>query len=636
MIAVFVCACIIAQRAGAQCTTPISSFPYTEGFETTNGSWVAGGTGSDWAWGTPAKIIINAAATGSKCWITGGLTPGAYTNGEASWLQSPCFDFTTLKYPYISFAVFWETERRFDGATFQYSTDLGATWTNVGSQNDPANCLNGSWFNFSPITGLNPLTTVREGWSGTIQPTVGSCQGTGGSGRWVNAQHTMPYLAAQPNVIFRFAFGAGTTCNNYDGFAIDDIQIGEAPANKAAFTYACTNSNTVTFTNTSILCPNLEWNFGDIASGPGNTSTLQSPTHTFSAPGTYTIKLVTRGPDNAPDSTEQTIHILGLTTSQLSSNKCFGDKNASATVDVTPVAAGPFIYSWNTNPVQTTATATGLGASIYSVTVSAVNSCQANKIVIIGEPAKLSHSVSIIQPGCAAPTGSVTISETGGTAPYTYSWSPSGGTGATATGLAPGNYTVTVTDNNLCTDKIDITIANTSPITTSIGNVKNVSCFGLSDGSATVQVGGGTPPYTYSWNSIPAQATATATNLPAGNYTVSIFDNGGCTGSAVVSITQPAAGTCGDIYFPNSITPNGDARNDGFGPLGNIPAISNYQLKIFNRYGELVFSSKDPSERWNGYYKGKLNSPGSYVWHVTFVFKGITKRAEQGTVILIK
>jgi len=197
---------MIAQKARTQCTSPVSLFPYTEGFEATSGGWVAGGAGSDWAWGAPVKPTINAAATGSNCWITGGLTPGAYSNGEASWLQSPCFDFTTLKYPYISFAVFWETERRFDGASFQYSTDLGTTWTNVGSQNDPVNCLNGSWFNFSPITGLNPLTTIREGWSGTVQPTAGSCQGTGGSGRWVNAQHTMPYLAGVSNVIFRFVF----------------------------------------------------------------------------------------------------------------------------------------------------------------------------------------------------------------------------------------------------------------------------------------------------------------------------------------------------------------------------------------------------------------------------------------------
>lgn len=631
-----ICLLSVTHQLDAQCATPVSLFPYNEGFEASTGGWTSGGVGSDWAWGTPAKTTINSAAGGTKCWITGGLTSGAYSNGEASWLQSPCFDFTSVQHPYISFSVFWETERRFDGATFQYSTNLGATWTNVGGQSDPESCLNDNWFNFSPISGLNPLAAVREGWSGTIQPTIGSCQGTGGSGRWVTAQHTMPYLAAVPNVIFRFVFGAGTTCNNYDGFAIDDILIGEAPPNNASFTYSCTNSNSVTFNNTSAFCPNLLWDFGDIASGPNNNSALQNPTHSFSAPGKYTITLNVTGPDNAPSSTQQDIYILGLTTTQTGSIKCFGDKNASATVSVIPAAAAPFIYSWNSNPAQTTQTATGLGASIYTVTVSAANSCQANAVVIIGEPAKLSHSVTIIQPGCGASTGTATINESGGTAPYTYSWSPSGGSGATATGLTPGSYTVTVTDNNLCTENININIATASAITANIINQKNASCFGLSDGSATAQVTGGTPPYTYSWNTSPAQNTATAINLPAGNHTVTVNDNGGCSATATVSITQPAAGTCGDVYFPNSITPNGDAKNDGFGPLGNISAITNYQLIVYNRYGQLVFVSKDPSERWNGYYKGKLNAPGSYAWFASFTFKGIQRRAEQGTVTLLR
>ena len=636
LILLLVSAFCISQNAVAQCTTPISAFPYTEGFETNNGGWTPGGTGSDWVWGTPAKVTINQAGSGGRCWITGGLTPGAYNNGEASWLQSPCFDFTSLTHPYISFAVFWETERKFDGASFQYSTDQGVTWTNVGSQSDPANCLNDNWFNYSPISGLNPLTTVREGWSGTVFPTVGSCQGTGGSARWVNAQHTMPYLAGVPKVIFRFIFGAGTTCNNFDGFAIDAVVIGEAPPNNASFTYSCTSSNAVSFMNTSALCPNLSWDFGDPASGTNNNSTLQNPTHTFSAPGKYTITLNATGPDNAASSAQQDVYILGLTTTQTGTIKCFGDKNASATVNVIPAAAAPFIYSWNTNPVQTTQTATALGASVYTVTVSAANSCQANTLVIIGEPAKLSHTVNIIQPGCGAATGSATITESGGTAPYSYSWSPSGGTGATATGLTPGNYTVTVTDNNLCTENININIATASAITTNIINQKNASCFGLSDGSASVQVAGGTPPYTYSWNTSPPQNTATALNLPAGNYVVTVNDNGGCSAIASVSITQPAAGTCGDVYFPNSFTPNGDAKNDGFGPLGNISAITNYQLIVYNRYGQQVFVSKDPSIRWNGYYKGKLNAPGSYAWFAGFTFKGIQRRAEQGMVTLLR
>ena len=340
-----ICIFCFTQKINAQCGTPISVFPYTEGFEATNGGWFAGGNLSDWAWGTPAKTVITGAATGTKCWIVGGLSSSSYNDGEASWLQSPCFDFTGLQYPYISFSVFWETERRFDGANLQYSTNLGANWTNVGTVSDQVNCLNDNWFNFSPVTYLNGLATVRDGWSGNIQSTAGSCLGGGGSGRWVTAQHTIPNLAGTPNVIFRFAFGAGTQCNAYDGFAVDDIVITEAPPNNALFTYSCLNNTTVNFTNTSPLCPASAWNFGDTASGANNTSAFPNPIHVFSAPGTYIITLKATGPANAPDSTTQTINILGLTTSVISNNNCFADKNGSATVNVIPVTAAPFFIA---------------------------------------------------------------------------------------------------------------------------------------------------------------------------------------------------------------------------------------------------------------------------------------------------
>lgn len=624
------------QTSYAQCGTPISVFPYTESFESTNGGWIAGGTGSDWAWGTPSKPTITGAAGGTKCWITGGLTGSSYSNGEASWLQSPCFDFSSLQHPYISLAVFWETERRFDGANLQYSTNLGVTWTNVGGLSDPANCLNGNWFNFSPISGLNPLATVREGWSGTIQPTVGSCQGTGGSGRWVNAQHTLPYLAGVPNIIFRFTFGAGTVCNNFDGFAVDDIMIGEAPPNNASFTYSCTSSNTVSFTNTSALCPASSWTFGDPSSGANNTSTITNPTHTFSGPGMYIITLDATGPDNAPSTTQQTIYILGLTTSVISGNNCFGDKNGSATVTAIPAAAAPFNYLWNTTPPQNTSTVSGLGAGAYTVIVSAVNSCQSATTAVITEPTALNHTIVIVQTGCVATAGTATVSESGGTPPYSYTWSPSGGTGATATGLSPGNYTVTVTDSRLCTENINLVIANAASPIVNITYVKDVSCFGLSDGSATAAASGGSPPYTYSWNTIPIQNNAVAIKLTAGNYTVTATDKNGCSAFTTVLITQPVNGSCGEVYFPNSFTPNGDSKNEGFGPLGNLSAVSNYQMHIYSRYGEIVFRSKDPYEKWNGYYRSKQNSPGNYVWFASYTFKGQYKRTDQGSVTVIR
>lgn len=630
--------CCSLQKTFAQCTTPINVFPYTEGFELTDGGWLTGGTASDWAWGTPAKTVINSAATGSKCWIVGGLTGSSYNNAERSWLQSPCFDFTAVQYPYISFSVFWEMEQRFDGAGFQYSTNLGATWVNVGSVSDPVNCLNTNWFNFSPITNMNGLAGIRDGWSGNIQTTSGSCLGGGGSGRWVNAQHTMPALAGVPNVIFRFIFGAGTQCNAYDGFAVDDIIIGEAPPNNASFTYSCVNSTTVAFTNTSALCPNSSWDFGDPASGANNSSTQTNPTHTFSGPGSYTVTLTATGPDNAPSTFVYPlpVNILGITTTITGTNNCATDNNGAATANVIPAAAGPFTYSWNTTPVQTTQTATGLSSGTYTVTVNALNSCASTATAIITAPAALAHTLTITQPGCGIATGIATIIATGGTGPYTYAWVPSGGTGATASGLTPGSYTVTVTDSKGCFENIPVVIATQPAPTISIINKKDATCFGDKDGNASALATGGNPPFTYSWNTVPVQNGANATNLAAGIYTVTATDNGGgCIVSTSVQINEPPNGACGDVYFPNAFTPNGDARNPDFGVFGNVVAVTNYLLQVYNRYGELIFYTRDPLKRWDGFYKGKQLS-GSYVWSATFTYKGSIKREEQGSVTIIR
>ena len=221
--------------SSAQCSAPISNFPYNESFETSNGSWVSGGNSSDWAWGAPSKPVINAAATGSRCWITGGLNNKSYNSDETSWLETPCFNFTGLKHPYIQCKVFWETERNFDGANLQYSDDNGATWQLLGSMTEQDNCLSENWFNSVSLASLSS----QDAWSGNIQSSRVGCSISNGSAGWVTAKHHAPMLAGKPNVMFRFVFAANTSCNDFDGFAIDDFTIEEAPSSVASFTYDC-------------------------------------------------------------------------------------------------------------------------------------------------------------------------------------------------------------------------------------------------------------------------------------------------------------------------------------------------------------------------------------------------------------
>src|SRR5207249_4254247 len=94
--------------------------------------------------------------------------------------------------------------------------------------------------------------------------------------------------------------------------------------------------------------------------------------------------------------------------------------------------------------------------------------------------------------------GTATVTPVGGTSPFTYVWSPSGGTDATATGLSPGTYTVVVTDANGCTTQQIITITQPSVLAASMAQT-DPSCFGGANGTATVTASGGTPGYTYVW-----------------------------------------------------------------------------------------------------------------------------------------
>ena len=511
----------------AQCGTVITTFPYIEDFESAP-AWTSGGANSDWEWGAPSHPTISGAGGGVNCWTVGNLTGSVYNNSEQSWIMSPCFDFTTLDYPWISFKIFWEDEYKFDGMVLQYSTNGGSSWSNLGAYGDAVNCFNDHWYNYNNVTYLTSASP-KHGWTGRTDPTSGSCQGSNGSLGWVTAKHCMSALAGLPDVRFRFLFGSGTTCNNFDGIAVDDILIENAPANVADFTYTCAGANTVNFSNSSSPCPTgYLWNFGD-----GNTSSIQNPSHTYSSSGTYNVTLTSSGPCNAPGSVTIPVSILSITTST-SNISCNSANDGTATANVSG-SSGPFTYLW-TPGGQSTQTITGLSQGTYSVVITATGSCTVSATATIIQPSTLTASITATPVSCLGDNnGNAIVSVSGGAGPYAYSWSPSGGTNATAANLLAGIYTVTITDSNNCVITANAFIAQPSAGLNVTTTVFATTC-GANNGTAIATATGGTVPYSYSW--APAGGNAIlATGLSPGTYTITTTDAPGCSFSTTAIIT---------------------------------------------------------------------------------------------------
>jgi gliding motility-associated-like protein len=253
--------------------------------------------------------------------------------------------------------------------------------------------------------------------------------------------------------------------------------------------------------------------------------------------GTYTVTITDA--HNCTASTSVTITQPTLLTSSITSSvnvSCFSGSNGTATV----TAVGgtlPYGYHWSNN--TSNATATGLSAGSYSVTVTDGLGCTTVSSITITEPPLLTASISAsINVSCfGGNNGVATVTPAGGTAPYFYLWSNSAIT-PTITNLTAGTYTVTATDNLGCTATTSITITQPAVLTSSIPLSSNVSCFGGNNGSASVLGMGGTTPYSYLWNN--GETTTSVSDLVAGNYTVTITDALGCTASSSVTISQPA------------------------------------------------------------------------------------------------
>ncbi len=342
----------------------------------------------------------------------------------------------------------------------------------------------------------------------------------------------------------------------------------------------CTNTNSVTLTepatavSISLVGQDISCNGGSdgnivstTAGGtPGytylwdvNTNSQTTANATGLTLGTYFVTVTDNNGCTATASTSLNEPVFLSNTLSATPESCFGN-DGTATV----VAAGgtmPYVYSWSPTG-QTNATATGLAEGNYIILITDANSCTSTGTIAVGGPTAITLVTDSTAVSCnGGMDGTATISATGGSGGFTYLWDVNAGsqTNPIATGLVAGTYNVTATDLNGCTEETFVIVTEPTPVVL-VTSTSPVSCFGGSDGTATISASGGTETFTYQWDAATGnQATSIAFDLASGTYVVTVTDGNNCEATASVTISEPAAALNTSISGTNLLC-NGDTN----------------------------------------------------------------------------
>ncbi|PTX44229.1 putative secreted protein (Por secretion system target) [Christiangramia gaetbulicola] len=286
------------------------------------------------------------------------------------------------------------------------------------------------------------------------------------------------------------------------------------------------------------------------------TGTTSDPT-TYSTAGTYSITWTfTDGAGNSSIASQEiTIDPVIVNTTKvdvLCNGFATGEVEATATGGIAPLT-----YDWGS--LGTGAKKTDLPAGTYTVTVTDSNGCESDPVSVTVEEPDTFIEITNVQTtsGCFGENnGTATITAEGGTGAYTYLWD-NGQTTQTATGLAPGNHLVIITDENGCSKERTVTVSQPTELKITGFLTTETTSFGSATGTATAQVSGGTPSYSFAWTGGPTSINKTgqtARDLPAGTYTVTVTDSNGCTATEQVVIVDALSAN----IVPISLCKEGD------------------------------------------------------------------------------
>ncbi|MBK9463108.1 MAG: T9SS type A sorting domain-containing protein [Sphingobacteriales bacterium] len=336
-----------------------------------------------------------------------------------------------------------------------------------------------------------------------------------------------------------------------------------------------------------------QWQYPNGTVGDPTTSSLLIVSNiTVADGGVYTVTVTNADGCTASSTTTVVVNSFPTATAVATNVLC----NGTATGGITLTTNGA-TYLWSNG--TTSQDLTGVVAGTYTVTVSNGN-CSTTTSATITQPATaVTASATATTTTCGAANGTITVTATGGTvgAGYTYSNGGAFQTSNVFSGLASGNYTITVIDGNDCTTTTTATVGTSTALTASTV-ATDVNCNGQANGSVNLTVSGATQPYTYAWSN--GITTEDLANVAAGTYIVTVT-SGTCTTTASATIAQPdaltasaavnAAGCSGGVGAIN-LTVNGG--NGGYTYLWNNGATTEDISNITaGTYSVLVTDSKN-------------------------------------------
>ncbi|USN55078.1 MAG: gliding motility-associated C-terminal domain-containing protein [Candidatus Peribacteria bacterium] len=310
---------------------------------------------------------------------------------------------------------------------------------------------------------------------------------------------------------------------------------------------------------------------------------------------------------------------------------CFGENNGSITVY--PNAVQPYFVNWNTGKLGNTNSQIYSGS--YQVTLTDKDGCSVTETIFLDQPSLLSLDTLLTPPLCfGGKDGKISVVASGAVAPYDYFWA-SGETDSTLTNIKSGVHELSVSDSHGCEESLQIYLPQPDSMQLVVHS-QPATCKGIADGSAKVQVFGGTPDYDLAWDT--GADSNEATQLLAGLHTLTVTDQHECIAHGQVIVDAEHED---NAYIPNAFSPNGDGINDVFTVYSGQCVEEVVVFKVFDRWGGLVFAAhhltpNDLAQGWQGVVKEVNAQNAVFAWFAEITYFSGKTELQKGSVTLIR